>query len=85
MSVCKNNAGVVLHVEHWEFNDRSFFSFSFLSRRQFGPKGQEEVKIIDHQTQHLRLMPHLATALALTFTSRYCTVSIDKAKICRYK
>ncbi|GAB1286871.1 Acyl-coenzyme A oxidase-like protein [Apodemus speciosus] len=40
------------------------------SRRQFGPKGQEEVKIIEHQMQALRLMPHLATALALTFTSR---------------
>uniref|UniRef100_F7FTD1 Acyl-coenzyme A oxidase n=1 Tax=Ornithorhynchus anatinus TaxID=9258 RepID=F7FTD1_ORNAN len=41
------------------------------SRRQFGPKAKEEVKIIEHQTQRLRLMPHLATALALIFTSRY--------------
>ncbi|KAI4871486.1 hypothetical protein NFI96_003379 [Prochilodus magdalenae] len=39
-------------------------------RRQFGPKDQDEVKIIEHQTQYLRLMPHLATALALTFTTR---------------
>uniref|UniRef100_A0A8C6C770 Acyl-CoA oxidase like n=1 Tax=Monodon monoceros TaxID=40151 RepID=A0A8C6C770_MONMO len=37
------------------------------SQRQFGPKAKEEVKIIEHQTQTLRLMPHLATALALTF------------------
>ncbi|XP_033031369.1 acyl-coenzyme A oxidase-like protein [Trachypithecus francoisi] len=41
------------------------------SRRQFGPKTKEEVKIIEHQTQTLWLMPHLATALALTFVSRY--------------
>ncbi|XP_046924916.1 acyl-coenzyme A oxidase-like protein [Lynx rufus] len=40
------------------------------SRRQFGPKAKKEVKIIEHQTQTLRLMPHLATALALTFASR---------------
>lgn len=40
------------------------------SRRQFGPKAKEEVKIIKHQTQSLRLMPHLATVVALTFTSR---------------
>ncbi|KAJ8013869.1 hypothetical protein DPEC_G00034280 [Dallia pectoralis] len=39
------------------------------SRRQFGPKDQKEVKIIEHQTQYLRLMPHLAAALALTFTT----------------
>ncbi|OCT79749.1 acyl-coenzyme A oxidase-like protein [Xenopus laevis] len=48
------------------------------SRRQFGPKGKEEVKIIEHQTQHLRLMPHLATALALTFTSRYAAEILDE-------
>ncbi|XP_075418784.1 acyl-coenzyme A oxidase-like protein [Tenrec ecaudatus] len=41
------------------------------SRRQFGPKAKGEVKIIEHQTQTLRLMPHLATTLALTFVSRY--------------
>ncbi|KAE8601315.1 hypothetical protein XENTR_v10013630 [Xenopus tropicalis] len=48
------------------------------SRRQFGPKGKEEVKIIEHQTQHLRLMPHLATALALIFTSRYAAEILDE-------
>ncbi|XP_034515431.1 acyl-coenzyme A oxidase-like protein isoform X3 [Ailuropoda melanoleuca] len=48
------------------------------SRRQFGPKAKEEVKIIEHQTQTLRLMPHLATALALTFTSRYAGVLLDE-------
>ncbi|KAM9584810.1 LOW QUALITY PROTEIN: acyl-coenzyme A oxidase-like protein [Trichechus inunguis] len=36
------------------------------SPRQFGPKAKEEVRIIEHQ-QTVRLMPHLATALALTF------------------
>ncbi|XP_036608914.1 acyl-coenzyme A oxidase-like protein [Trichosurus vulpecula] len=48
------------------------------SRRQFGPKAKEEVKIIEHQTQYLRLMPHLATALALTFTSRYAGDLLDE-------
>ncbi|KAG9461532.1 hypothetical protein GDO78_016543, partial [Eleutherodactylus coqui] len=48
------------------------------SRRQFGPKDKEEVKIIEHQTQHLRLMPHLATALAITFTSRYAGEMLDE-------
>ncbi|XP_007957610.2 acyl-coenzyme A oxidase-like protein [Orycteropus afer afer] len=48
------------------------------SRRQFGPKTKEEVKIIEHQTQTLRLMPHLATVLALTFTSRYAGALLDE-------
>ncbi|KAF4016013.1 hypothetical protein G4228_008258 [Cervus hanglu yarkandensis] len=48
------------------------------SRRQFGPKAREEVKIIEHQTQTLRLMPHLATALALTFASRYAGTLLDE-------
>ncbi|XP_069625304.1 acyl-coenzyme A oxidase-like protein [Ranitomeya imitator] len=48
------------------------------SRRQFGPKDEDEVKIIDHQTQNLRLMPHLATALAITFTSRYAGDILDE-------
>ncbi|XP_053444682.1 acyl-coenzyme A oxidase-like protein [Nycticebus coucang] len=48
------------------------------SRRQFGPKAKEEVKIIEHQMQTLRLMPHLAAALALTFTSRYAGALLDK-------
>ncbi|XP_058651271.1 acyl-coenzyme A oxidase-like protein isoform X2 [Onychostoma macrolepis] len=49
------------------------------SRRQFGPKDQDEVKIIEHQTQYLRLMPHLAAALALTFTTRYAAGLMDEA------
>ncbi|KAL2083269.1 hypothetical protein ACEWY4_021042 [Coilia grayii] len=49
------------------------------SRRQFGPKDQDEVKIIEHQTQYLRLMPHLAAALALTFTTRYAARFMDEA------
>ncbi|MBN3309054.1 ACOXL protein, partial [Amia calva] len=48
------------------------------SRRQFGPKNQEEVKIIEHQTQYLRLMPHLAAALALTFTTRFAAEVMDE-------
>uniref|UniRef100_A0A673NIK4 Acyl-coenzyme A oxidase n=1 Tax=Sinocyclocheilus rhinocerous TaxID=307959 RepID=A0A673NIK4_9TELE len=49
------------------------------SRRQFGPKDQDEVKIIEHQTQYLRLMPHLAAALALIFTTRYAAGLMDDA------
>uniref|UniRef100_A0A8D2E571 Acyl-CoA oxidase like n=1 Tax=Theropithecus gelada TaxID=9565 RepID=A0A8D2E571_THEGE len=48
------------------------------SRRQFGPKTKEEVKIVEHQTQTLWLMPHLATALALTFVSRYAGALVDE-------
>ncbi|XP_008585804.1 PREDICTED: acyl-coenzyme A oxidase-like protein [Galeopterus variegatus] len=47
-------------------------------RRQFGPKAKEEVKIIEHQTQSFRLMPHLATVLALTFASRHAGVLLDE-------
>ncbi|XP_056147796.1 acyl-coenzyme A oxidase-like protein isoform X3 [Lampris incognitus] len=47
------------------------------SRRQFGPKDKDEVKIIEHQTQYLRLMPHLAAALALTFTTRFAAAMMD--------
>ncbi|XP_059372960.1 acyl-coenzyme A oxidase-like protein [Carassius carassius] len=49
------------------------------SRRQFGPKDKDEVKIIEHQTQYLRLMPHLAAALALIFTTRYAAGLMDDA------
>ncbi|XP_016298638.1 acyl-coenzyme A oxidase-like protein isoform X5 [Sinocyclocheilus anshuiensis] len=49
------------------------------SRRQFGPKDQDEVKIIEHQTQYLRLMPHLAAAFALIFTTRYAAGLMDDA------
>ncbi|XP_062320144.1 acyl-coenzyme A oxidase-like protein [Osmerus eperlanus] len=49
------------------------------SRRQFGPKDKDEVKIIEHQTQYVRLMPHLAAALALTFTTRYAARMMDQA------
>ncbi|XP_077891835.1 acyl-coenzyme A oxidase-like protein [Ictidomys tridecemlineatus] len=49
-----------------------------INRRQFGPKAKEEVRIIEHQTQTLWLMPHLATVLALTFTSRYAGALLDE-------
>ncbi|KAM9212094.1 LOW QUALITY PROTEIN: acyl-coenzyme A oxidase-like protein [Dugong dugon] len=48
------------------------------SRRQFGPKAKEEVRITEHQTQTLQLMPHLAMALALTFVSRCAGVLLDE-------
>ncbi|XP_074662548.1 acyl-coenzyme A oxidase-like protein isoform X2 [Tubulanus polymorphus] len=40
-------------------------------RRQFGKKNQPEEIIMDYLTHQLRLMPHLATSLALTFSIRY--------------
>ena len=39
-------------------------------RRQFGPSGQPEVQILDYQTYQRRLLPHLATAYALTFANK---------------
>ncbi|MEM6336002.1 MAG: acyl-CoA dehydrogenase [Bacteroidota bacterium] len=36
-------------------------------RRQFGPKGDAEVRIMDYKTHQLRLLPLLANAYALTF------------------
>ncbi|XP_045302871.1 acyl-coenzyme A oxidase-like protein [Leopardus geoffroyi] len=48
------------------------------SRRHFGPKAKKEVKITEHQIQTLWRMPHLATALALTFASRSAGGLLDK-------
>ncbi|XP_066862991.1 acyl-coenzyme A oxidase-like protein [Kogia breviceps] len=48
------------------------------SQRQFGPKAKEEVKITEHQMQTLRLTPHLATPLALTFASRYAGILLNE-------
>ncbi|KAM8784480.1 LOW QUALITY PROTEIN: acyl-coenzyme A oxidase-like protein [Rhynchonycteris naso] len=48
------------------------------SRRHFGHKEKKEVKVTEHQTQTLRLMPHLASTLALTFTSKYAGILLDK-------
>lgn len=39
-------------------------------RRQFGPAGEAEVPILDYQTYQRRLLPHLATAYALTFACK---------------
>lgn len=40
-------------------------------RRQFGPPGQLETKVIDYQTQQHRLLALLATAYALRFAGRW--------------
>lgn len=40
------------------------------NRRQFGPPGGPEAKIMDYQTYQRRLLPHLSTAYALTFACR---------------
>uniref|UniRef100_A0A2K5YLS3 Acyl-CoA oxidase like n=1 Tax=Mandrillus leucophaeus TaxID=9568 RepID=A0A2K5YLS3_MANLE len=64
-----------IHVPTKDTNS-SFFMAAY--RRQFGPKTKEEVKIVEHQTQTLWLMPPLATALALTFVSRYTGALVDE-------
>ncbi len=40
------------------------------SRRQFGPPGQSEVRILDYQAHQRQLMPLLANAYALTFAGQ---------------
>lgn len=39
-------------------------------RRQFGPKGEAEVPILDYPTHHRRLMPRLAECVALSFAQQ---------------
>lgn len=47
------------------------------SRRQFGPPGGPEARIMDYQTYQRRLYPHLATAYALTFACRDLNSLLD--------
>lgn len=47
-------------------------------RRQFGPAGEQEVSIMDYQTYQRRLLPHLATAYALTFACRDCIKLLEE-------
>ncbi|KAI5251214.1 Acyl-Coenzyme A Oxidase-Like Protein [Manis pentadactyla] len=76
---------VLLYQPSESLKDSLFYGFPDLAgillpgeiRRQFGPEAKEEVEIIAHRTQTPRLMPHLATAWALTFASRFARVLLD--------
>ncbi|CAH1262784.1 ACOXL [Branchiostoma lanceolatum] len=46
-------------------------------RVQFGPGEGPEVPIMHYQTHQLRLMPYLATCLAVTFANRYAADMLD--------
>eukprot|EP00058_Branchiostoma_floridae_P024745 XP_002610235.1 hypothetical protein BRAFLDRAFT_62059 [Branchiostoma floridae] len=46
-------------------------------RVQFGPGDGPEVPIMHYQTHQLRLMPNLATCLAVTFANRYAADMLD--------
>ena len=66
-SVCKNALSIALRYGE--------------SRRQFGPEGAPEQAILDYQTHQRRLMPRLASTLALNFAyqdlSLRCVDSLD--------
>ncbi|XP_064623522.1 acyl-coenzyme A oxidase-like protein isoform X2 [Lineus longissimus] len=49
-----------------------------LRRRQFGPAPDKEVLIMEYQTHQMRLMPYLASSLALTYASRYAGSILDE-------
>lgn len=42
-------------------------------RRQFGPVGKSEIRILDYQTHQRKLMPLLANAYAMTFATKFLT------------
>ncbi len=48
-------------------------------RRQFGPPGGPETVILDYQSHQRRLLPHLATAYALTFACRDLISLLDNS------
>eukprot|EP00128_Syssomonas_multiformis_P005852 Colp12_sorted_trinity150504_noHs@33392 len=47
-------------------------------RRQFGPKAQAEMVIMNYQSHQVRLMPVIATTLALTFATRHCGKLLER-------
>ena len=49
-------------------------------RRQFGPAGGAEVAVLDYRSQQEKLMPLLASAYGIHFTTRYLVLQYAEAK-----
>lgn len=50
------------------------------SRQQFGPANGPEIAVLDYRSQQEKLMPMLATAYAVHFTTRYLVDRYAEAK-----
>ena len=50
------------------------------ARQQFGPPDAPEISVLDYTSQQEKLMPMLATAYALHFTTRYLVAQYTEAK-----
>ena len=50
------------------------------ARQQFGPPDAPEISVLDYTSQQEKLMPMLATAYALHFTTRYLVAQYMEAK-----
>ena len=50
------------------------------ARQQFGPPDAPEISVLDYTSQQEKLMPMLATAYALHFTTRYLVSQYTEAK-----
>ena len=49
-------------------------------RRQFGPAGGAEIAVLDYRSQQEKLMPLLASAYGIHFTTRYLVMQFAEAK-----
>ena len=49
-------------------------------RRQFGPAGGPEVSVLDYRSQQEKLMPLLASAYGIHFTTRFLVTQYAEAK-----
>ena len=50
------------------------------ARQQFGPPDGPEISVLDYTSQQEKLMPMLATAYALHFTTRFLVAQYAEAK-----
>ena len=49
-------------------------------RRQFGPAGGAEISVLDYRSQQEKLMPLLASAYGIHFTTRFLVMQYAEAK-----
>ena len=49
-------------------------------RRQFGPAGGPEISVLDYRSQQEKLMPLLASAFGIHFTTRFLVTQYAEAK-----